>query len=108
MAGGFWWAEQDSNLRRLAPTILQTASFSHSDIDPYSIKPLLLNSGAEDRTRTRDPLFTKQLLYQLSYFGAPLWASARYIIRMGHPFVKSAVNINGKPFVHLPGQEKFR
>jgi hypothetical protein len=26
-------------------------------------------NGAEDRTRTRDPLFTKQLLYQLSYFG---------------------------------------
>jgi hypothetical protein len=33
----FSWAEQDSNLCRLAPTILQTASFSHSDIDPYEI-----------------------------------------------------------------------
>jgi len=34
--------------------------------------------SADDRIRTRDPLFTKQLLYQLSYVGlAPIiWRSA--------------------------------
>ena len=39
------WAGQVSNLCRLAPTILQTASFNHSDTDPhwqsiYSCYPL--------------------------------------------------------------------
>ena len=29
-----WWREQDSNLRRQKPTVLQTASFNHSDIPP--------------------------------------------------------------------------
>jgi hypothetical protein len=51
------WAGQVSNLRRLAPTILQTASFNHSDTDPEFFRK------AGDRTRTRDPLFTKQPLY---------------------------------------------
>ncbi len=38
---------------------------------------------AEDRTRTRDPLFTKQPLYQLSYFGAVFPRKAGCIIRPG-------------------------
>jgi hypothetical protein len=35
----------------------------------YLIKCLRLKSGAPRRTRTADLLFTKQLLYQLSYWG---------------------------------------
>ena len=122
----YWWAEQDSNLRRLAPTILQTASFSHSDIDPrrWCYRMRFIDSlprgskslhftmaqdanfrrasirrhssmhrtyahGAEDRTRTRDPLFTKQLLYQLSYFGTPYGAQRLILLRSGHAFVNS-------------------
>lgn len=64
-------------------TILQTVPFSHSGIDPdlthaaakAHCSPRAASSpyGAGDRTRTRDPLFTKQLLYQLSYAGAQKW-----------------------------------
>ena len=30
-------------------------------------------AGAEDESRTRDPLITNEMLYQLSYFGAELF-----------------------------------
>ena len=81
------WAGQDSNLCRLAPTILQTASFSHSDTDPNFIDSSVENE-AEDRTRTRDPLFTKQLLYQLSYFGSLRMETQGLLYGLAHDFVK--------------------
>jgi hypothetical protein len=34
-------------------------------------RPILLSVGAGNRIRTRDPLITNQVLYQLSYAGAP-------------------------------------
>src|SRR5687767_2342474 len=52
----------DLNHRRLAPTDLQSAPFSHSGTPPCSSA-----AGAGDGTRTRDLLITNQLLYQLSY-----------------------------------------
>ena len=39
---------------------------------PYGIAVGALESGADKRDRTADLLITNQLLYQLSYVGAPL------------------------------------
>ena len=44
------------------PTDLQSVPFGHSGTPPEKY-------GARDRSRTRDPLITNQLLYQLSYSG---------------------------------------
>lgn len=33
---------------------------------------MLENNGAPDKVRTRDPLITNQVLYQLSYKGNPV------------------------------------
>jgi hypothetical protein len=33
---------------------------------------VLENTGAPDKVRTRDPLITNQVLYQLSYKGIPV------------------------------------
>ncbi len=41
-------------------------SFAYGDYD--------LRSGAKGEDRTRDPSFTKAVLYQLSYFGTIYWS----------------------------------
>ena len=43
-------------------TDLQSAAFDHFAIPP-------IKNGAENRTRTYNPLITSQLRYQLRYFG---------------------------------------
>ena len=36
-AGGTWWREEDSNLRRRKPAGLQPAPFGHSGIPPHLV-----------------------------------------------------------------------
>ena len=47
-----WWVGKGSNLRRREPGDLQSPPFDHFGTDP----------GADNRIRTDDLLFTKQLL----------------------------------------------
>ena len=68
LASPLLWARQDSNLCRLTPTILQTASFSHSDTDPYNAHQKL-ETGLEPATRClQNSRSTTELLQQVNVF----------------------------------------
>ncbi len=70
------WAGEDSNLRRLMPTDLQSVAFDRFATCPSSLTPAAIpipprpdptKARAGDQIRTGDLLITSQLLYQLSY-----------------------------------------
>ena len=63
----------------------------------YSLFPLttrephhFISCGARDRSRTRDPLITNQLLYQLSYSG-PLQSLSSQKVTVKPPWTHSAL-----------------
>ncbi len=59
-----WWGK-DSNLRRLAPSDLQSDLVGHLSTPPSL--PTVKSAEADGRDRTGDLLITNQLLCQLSY-----------------------------------------
>ena len=62
-----WWGK-DSNLRRLAPSDLQSDPVGHLGTPPLSPIVLAQRIGrADGENRTRNLLITNQLLCQLSY-----------------------------------------
>ena len=71
------WTGKDSNLRRHEPADLQSAPFGRSGTRPSmslqrasrvkSPRPQAAACQAGGGNRTRDPLLTRQALYQLSY-----------------------------------------
>src|SRR5687768_9496229 len=63
------WTGQDSNLRRLPPGDLQSPPFAARDTDPYFFVKHSNECKAASGIRTHDLLFTRQLLFQLSYCG---------------------------------------
>src|SRR3954447_20135841 len=77
-----WWAGRESNphsrrrlvySQRSSPPAQPTHCGSSTDVGLRSMvypPPDHVRYGADDGTRTRNLLFTKQLLYQLSYVGA--------------------------------------
>src|SRR6187401_1659951 len=78
-----WWAGRESNphsrrrlvySQRSSPPAQPTHCGSGTDAGLRSLvyirQPDHVRYGADDGTRTRNLLFTKQLLYQLSYVGA--------------------------------------
>src|SRR5688500_7841030 len=77
-----WWAGRESNphsrrrlvySQRSSPPAQPTHCGSGTDAGLRSLvypPPDHVRYGADDGTRTRNLLFTKQLLYQLSYVGA--------------------------------------
>src|SRR5262245_19640878 len=74
--GAKWWGGEDSNLRSLTATDLQSVPFDHSGTSPRRSSSRSLHSGprpcsgAGERTRTPNPLITSEKLYQLSYASA--------------------------------------
>src|SRR3954468_10200391 len=87
-----WWAGRESNphsrrrlvySQRSSPPAQPTHCGSGTDVGLRSMvypPPDHVRYGADDGTRTRNLLFTKQLLYQLSYVGA----TRRVIPQMTH------------------------
>ena len=61
------WRMVGSNHRRHKPADLQSAPFDHSGNPPNIGFSIELRPRAGDGTRTYNRLFTKQVLYQLSY-----------------------------------------
>lgn len=93
-----WWAEEDSNLRRLSQLIYSQSRLSTSvsaqdchrspacsaalpqiPIGPYVGSAALRKGGADGGTRTRNRRFTKPLLCQLSYIGARAYDALKHV-----------------------------
>ena len=106
------WRGKDSNLRSHKTADLQSAPFGRSGTPPNERKSTgrlksvirlssAILSRAGDGTRTRDPLITSQVLYQLSYasgitvvsrYQPPPHGSRRYILGIRPSQPQSATN----------------
>ena len=73
----FLWAGQVSNLCRLAPTILQTASFNHSDTDPCGFVANAARPGTGFEPATR--CLQNSRSGQLSYPGSCISETPDYV-----------------------------
>ena len=85
---GAWWGK-DSNLRRLAPSDLQSDPFGHSGTPPHISRTTTHarsypSSRADGENRTRNRLITNQVLCQLSYVSRrPFQRETRRIVSCG-------------------------
>ena len=99
---------------KVTPADLQSAPFDHSGTPPSGFQflifnhlPFLSETGAGDGTRTRNPLITNQVLYQLSY--ASSTSNQPQLLKHASKFpLISAISSKSQDFFTLVPQPSVR